>query len=52
MPSEEPRGVSRTLKLAVLLTVIAAIVILIVSQAIPKAQRPHLPTVVTTTLGT
>ena len=49
MPSEPPRGVSRGLKLAVLLTVIAAIIILIIVRSVPKAQRPTLPTVVTTT---
>ena len=51
MPSEPPRDVSRTVKLAVLLTVVAAIIIVVVSQSVPKAQRPHLRTVVTTTPG-
>ena len=49
MPSEPPRGVSRGLKLAVLLMVITAIVILVVVRSVPKAQRPTLPSVVTTT---
>ena len=49
MPSEPPRAVSRGLKLAVLLMVITAIVILVVVRSVPKAQRPTLPTVVTST---
>ena len=49
MPSEPPRAVSRGLKLAVLLMVITAIVILVVVRSVPKAQRPTLPSVVTTT---
>ena len=42
-------AVSRGLKLAVLLTVITAIIILVIVRSVPKAQRPTLPTVVTTT---
>ena len=49
MPSESPRAVSRGLKLAVLLTVITAIIILVVVRSVPKAQRPTLPTVITST---
>ena len=49
MPSEPPRAVSRGLKLAVLLTVITAIIILVVVRSVPKAQRPTLPTVITST---
>ena len=49
MPSEPPRAVSRGLKLAVLLTVITAIIILFVVRSVPKAQRPTLPAVITST---
>jgi len=49
VPSEPPPAVSRGLKLAVLLTVITAIIILIIVRSVPKAQRPTLPSVVTTT---